>query len=450
MRQRSLALATDLYELTMAAAYFCNDIRASATFELFVRELPPHRRFLLVAGIEQVLEYLEELRFTGEDIHYLRNHPSFAHVPASFFESLARFRFQGEVWAVPEGTPVFATEPIVRVTAPILQAQIVETFVLATVNFQTMIASKAARVVSAARGRPVIEFGSRRAHGSEAALYAARAAYIGGCTGTSNVEAGLHFAIPTFGTIAHSWVMSFDDELVAFTTYMRTFPHATTLLIDTYDTVAAARRIVAAGLRPQAVRIDSGDLGTLSREVRRVLDEGGLGSTKIFASGDLDEYRVDELLREGAPIDVFGVGTRLSTSADAPNLGGVYKLVEVTSDHAVKAKVKTSPGKGTLPGKKQVWRLTTGAGTIVEDWISLADEPPPRPGAEPLLQCMMRDGRRLQPASTATLLRERAAALLTLLPAELRSLTDGPAVPVRITPRLAEEQKRATVLCTGR
>lgn len=450
MRQRSLALATDLYELTMAAAYFCKEIRATATFELFVRESPPHRRFLVAAGLEQVLEYLEELRFTHEDIRYLWAHPSFAHVPETFFDYLARFRFQGEVWAVPEGTPMFATEPLLRVTAPILQAQIVETFVLTTLNFQTMIASKAVRVVNAARGRPVIEFGSRRAHGSEAAMYAARAAYIAGCAGTSNVEAGLHFGIPTFGTIAHSWVMSFDDELSAFTSYIQAFPHATTLLIDTYDTVAAASRLVAAGLRPQAVRIDSGDLASLSREVRRVLDEGGLRETKIFASGDLDEYRIDELVRCGAPIDAFGVGTRLSTSADAPSLGGVYKLVEIVKDHAARPKVKTSPGKATLPGRKQVWRIAGTDGTIHEDWIALADEPPPHPHAHALLQCVMRDGRRLQPPSSAATLRERAATLFTQLPAELRSLADGPGLPVHVTPRLAEEQKRAALQCTGR
>lgn len=450
MKPRSFALATDLYELTMAAAYFCNDIRSIATFELFIRELPQQRRFLLVAGIEQALGYLEELRFSPEDIDYLRRHPSFSTVPTAFFEHLEAFRFEGDVWAMPEGTVAFATEPIVRVTAPILQAQIVETFLLATINFQTMIASKAARVVAAARQRPVIEFGSRRAHGSEAALYAARAAYIGGCVGTSNVEAGLRFGIPTFGTIAHSWVMSFDDELTAFERYMHVFPGSTTLLIDTYDTVEAAKKIVAAGLQPQAVRLDSGDVISLSREVRRILDAGGLSATRIFVSGDLDEYRIAEILEQGAPVDAFGVGTRLSTSADAPNLGGVYKLVEIVSDHERKARVKTSPGKATLPGQKQVWRVRTPAGMYKEDWIALADEPAPAPHAEPLLRLMMERGSRVEPLRETKEIRECASRNLECLPPELRDLEPGPSFPVRVTPRLVAEQERATARCTGR
>ncbi|MCX8072703.1 MAG: nicotinate phosphoribosyltransferase [Candidatus Binatia bacterium] len=450
MKPRSLALATDLYELTMAAAYFCNDIRSIATFELFVRELPPHRRFLLVAGVEQALEYLEELQFSAEDIDYLRQHPTFRSVPEPFFEYLRAFRFEGEVWAMPEGTVAFAPEPLLRVTAPIVQAQLVETFLLTTINFQTMIASKAARVVTAAEGRPVIEFGSRRAHGSEAAMYAARAAYIGGCIGTSNVEAGLRFGVPTYGTIAHSWVMSFDDELTAFQQYMHLFPATATLLIDTYDTVEAAKKIVAAGLKPQAVRLDSGDLELLSREVRRVLDSGGLTATRIFASGDLDEYRIAEIVRHGAPVDAFGVGTRLSTSADAPSLGGVYKLVEVVADHEKKAKVKTSPGKATLPGSKQVWRVAREDGVYLEDWIALADEDPPTPNARPLLQPVMKAGRRLQPSTDTKDARERALRSLTELPFELRSLEQGPGLPVRVTQRLLAEQQRAAAKRTGR
>ncbi len=450
MKPRSLALATDLYELTMAAAYFCKDIRSEATFELFVRELPPQRRFLVVAGIEQALEYLAELRFSQEDIDYLQQHPSFRAVPQAFFDYLEGFRFEGEVWAMPEGTVAFANEPLVRVTAPILQAQIVETFLLATINFQTMIASKAARVVAAARGRPVIEFGSRRAHGSEAAMYAARAAYIGGCTGTSNVEAGLRFGIPTFGTIAHSWVMSFDDELTAFKGYMEVFPTTTTLLIDTYDTVAAAKKIVSAGLKPQAVRLDSGDLASLSREVREILDAGGLTATRIFASGDLDEYRIAELLLQGAPVDAFGVGTRLSTSADAPNLGGVYKLVEVAADHERKARVKTSPGKVTLPGRKQVWRVTTPEGVYEGDWIALADEERPTSHAQPLLRLMIKDGHRIEPQQETREIQERALANLAHLPEALRSLEAGPGLPVRATARLLAEQQRIAARCLGR
>lgn len=446
---RSLALATDLYELTMAAAYFAHRIESIATFELFVRELPAKRRFLLVAGVDQVLDYLEALRFTDEDIAYLMQHPAFRAVPREFFESLRSFRFTGDVWAMPEGTVAFANEPLVRITAPILQAQIVETFLLSTINFQTMIASKAARVVHAAQGRPVIEFGARRAHGTEAAMYAARAAYIGGCAGTSNVEAGLRFGVPTFGTVAHSWIMSFDDELTAFRRFLEVFPASGTLLIDTYDTVEAARKIVRAGLKPQAVRLDSGELRTLSREVRRVLDEGGLRETRIFASGDLDEYRIAELLAGGACVDAFGVGTRLSTSADEPSLGGVYKLVEVVSDHEAKGRIKTSPGKTTFPGRKQVYRIFSPAGLVERDILALADEPPPA-GGRPLLERMMEGGRRLAPPPPLAELRERAVRELSTLPPELRALEPGPSLTVQPTPRLVEEQRKIAAARVGR
>ena len=449
MTPRSLALATDLYELTMAAAYFANGLRSAATFELFVRELPVQRNFLVAAGLAQALEYLEALRFTAEDIAYLRGHPVFQDAVPDFFDYLAAFRFTGEVWAIPEGRPVFANEPLLRVTAPVIEAQIVETSLLATINFQTMIASKAARVVAAAAGRDVIEFGSRRAHGTEAALYAARAAYVAGCAGTSNVEAGLRFGVPTFGTIAHSWVMTFDDELEAFERYVAAFPRSTTLLIDTYDTVAAARKIVAAGLRPQAVRLDSGDLGQLTREVRRVLDEGGLQQTHIFASGDLDEWRIAELLGAGAPIDAFGVGTRLSTSFDEPAVGGVYKLVALEVDHEVHGRLKTSRGKATLPGRKQVWRRSAPDGTYTGDVIGLADEPD-LAGCEPLLACVMRAGRpTTMPVSTSEL-RDSCRAALEHLPAPLRVLDAAKPYPVRVSERLAEEQRQLVAAYRGR
>ena len=449
MPPRSLALATDLYELTMAGAYFANSVAATATFELFVRELPATRRYLIAAGLEQALEYLEALRFTHEDLEYLRAHPIFGGAPAELFQLLQGLRFSGEVWAVPEGTPVFANEPLLRVTAPIIEAQMVETFLLATINFQSMIASKASRVVTAAAGRDVIEFGSRRAHGTEAAMYAARAAYVAGCAGTSNVEAGLRFGIPTAGTIAHSWVMSFSDELAAFEGYMAAFPHGATLLIDTYDTVTAARKIVAAGLRPRAVRLDSGDLVVLSRAVRQVLDAGGLQATRIFASGDLDEWRIAALLAAGAPIDAFGVGTRLVTSFDEPALGGVYKLVELKSGGRAYGKVKTSAGKATFPGRKQVWRRSGADGTYVSDLIGAADEPP-LAGSEPLLCCVMREGRRLEAPPRLAHVRDRCSTLLARLPAELRELGAGAAYPVEFTDRLRADQRQLVGVALGR
>jgi nicotinate phosphoribosyltransferase len=446
---RAPALATDLYELTMAAAYFVNRIAATATFELFVRELPQHRSYLIAAGLEQALEHLRDLRFSDEDIGYLRHHAAFQTVPDAFFGFLRELRFSGEVWAIPEGTPVFHNEPLLRVTAPIIEAQIVETSLLATVNFQTMIASKAARVVAAAAGRDVIEFGSRRAHGTEAALYAARAAYVGGCAGTSNVEAGLRFGIPTSGTMAHSWVMTFDDELSAFERYAALFPKTAALLIDTYDTEAAARKIVAAGLRPVAVRLDSGDLERLSLSVRRILDEGGLQATRIFASGDLDEWRIAELVAAGAPVDAFGVGTRLATSFDQPALGGVYKLVELVIDREVHGKIKTSSGKATFPGRKQVWRRSDRGGAYVEDVVACADEAGPA-DAESLLVRVMRGGRALAPPPALAAVRAGCSRLVGRLPSRLHDLDATALYPVRVSARLADEQRKLVAAWIGR
>jgi nicotinate phosphoribosyltransferase len=354
-------LLTDLYELTMAAAYFEQGRTDRASFELFVRSLPPRRRYLVVAGLEQALDFLETLRFTADEIDYLRGQPVFKNVSREFFAFLKDLRFTGEVWAMPEGTVAFANEPLLRVTAPIIEAQIVETALLAIINHQTLIATKAARVVAAARGRPVIEFGTRRAHGIEAGVLGARAAYIGGCAGTSNVEAGRRFGIPIFGTMAHSFVMAFEREQDAFDSFLKVFPDTATILVDTYDTIAAVKSL--RGKQIPAVRLDSGDIEYLSAEVRKCLDEAGMTTTKIFVSGDLDEDRITELLDAGAPIDAFGVGTRLATSYDAPALGGVYKLVS--------GRVKLSADKATYPGPKQVWRSDAG------DIITAADETAP-------------------------------------------------------------------------
>ncbi len=443
--KRSLALATDLYELTMAAAHFSTHANAVATFELFVRNLPPDRRYLIVAGLDSALEYLEGLQFTDEEIAYLRNHPVFRTVSDAFFDYLSRLRFTGEVWAIPEGTPAFQNEPLLRVTAPVVEAQLVETFLLSTVNFQTMIASKVTRIVNAAGQRRVVEFGSRRAHGSEAALYAARAAYLAGCDGTSNVEAGLRFGIPTFGTIAHSWVMCFEKEIEAFQRYMALFPEATTLLIDTYDTLAAAAKVVAAGLRPQAVRLDSGDLAELSREVRRILDKGGLRETQIFVSGDLDEWQIAALVGLGVPVDAFGVGTRLATSFDQPALGGVYKLVELLVDGKRRPTAKTSEGKATFPGRKQVWRCMGLSGEYTEDFVAATGEAGPE-RAEALLTCVMRNGERLETPRSLSDVRACSRDKVERLPANLRTLENGQEYPVRISDCLVAEQRVVAAL----
>jgi nicotinate phosphoribosyltransferase len=427
---RHSALLTDLYELTMAAAYFENDFHPEASFELFVRSLPPQRTFLLAAGLEQALDYLESLRFQPEEIDYLRRQPVFAQVSTGFWDYLKDFHFVGEVWAVPEGTPVFGDEPILRVTAPIIEAQVVETFLLSTLTFQTMIASKAARVVAAASGRSIIEFGTRRAHGPEAGLLAARAAFIGGCAGTSNVEAGQSFGIPVFGTLAHSYVMAYEDELEAFRRFEQLYPDHAVLLVDTYDTLAAIDKIIDSGLRPRSIRLDSGDLCQLSREARRRLDAAGLRDTKIFASGDLDEFAIAELLASGAKIDAFGVGTALSTSKDAPSLSGVYKLVDVATGGSASYRAKFSEEKVTYPGRKRVFRFQAG-GISTEDVIACDSERYPE--AKPLLTCVMRNGRRVAPSPQLLQVQQYAREELTKLPEACRRLHHVQPYPVRFS-----------------
>jgi nicotinate phosphoribosyltransferase len=457
MLERAFALTTDLYELTMAAAYFDNGVRAEAVFEMFTRRLPPHRSYLITAGLEQVLDYLSSLRFTTAEIDYLRRHPSFKNVSAEFFDYLREFRFTGDVWAMPEGTAAFPLEPMLRVTAPIIEAQVIETFLLATINFQTLIASKAARVVSAARGRGLIEFGTRRAHGTEAGLFAARAAYIAGFAGTSNVEAGHLFGVPTFGTLAHSFVMSFEDEDEAFRAFLRVFPETATVLVDTYDTVAAVKRLSRDfGKSIPSVRLDSGDLCDLSKRAREILDEAGMTDTRIFVSGDLNEHRIAELIERGAPIDSYGVGTELSTSFDAPALSGVYKLVGLVEDGRVQMRIKLSSEKATYPGPKQVWRLVDEDGRYARDVVTLSDEGPPdaRGSWRALLEPVMERGGVVGEASSYDLsveekralrlsrlnkARERAAVELKRLPAALLALESEAQYPVAISDRLKEE-----------
>ncbi len=427
------ALLTDLYELTMAAAYFENNFQHSATFEMFVRQLPPNRSFLLSAGLEQALDYLESFRFRPEEIDFLRKHPVFQHISDSFFDFLRELRFTGEVWAIPEGTPVFANEPILRVTAPIIEGQIVETHLMTALTFQTTIATKAARIVEAAQGRGVVEFGTRRAHGPEAGVLAARAAYIGGCRGTSNVEAGFRFGIPTFGTLAHSFVMAYGDEGLAFKDFMRLFGDKAVLLVDTYDTLSAIEKIIDLGLHPRAVRLDSGNLIELSNRVRERLDAGGLSATKIFVSGDLDETAIYEALAAKAPMDYFGVGTELAVSKDAPTLSTVYKLVEIDSGAEPHYRAKFSEEKVTYPGRKQVYRLHDSEGCLCGDVVARADES--REG-EPLLECVMQGGRRIPPSPGLNEIRERAAQKLEHLPRRYRQLRNASAYPVRFSQKL--------------
>ncbi|WP_437321318.1 nicotinate phosphoribosyltransferase [Sorangium sp. So ce385] len=427
------ALHTDLYQLTMAAGYFHRGMASRvATCELFVRRLPRHRRFLVAMGIERVVRYLEGLRFTDEQIAYLRGLPALADAMTPAFCSYLRdFRFHGDVWAVPEGTVFFPNEPLLRVTAPIIEAQLIETFALSAVNHATAIASKAARIVLAAGDAGVMEFGTRRAH-PEAAVDAARAAYAVGCVGTSNVEAGMRFGIPVLGTAAHMWTMAHPTEEAAFEGYVAVFPSAAILLIDTYDTlVGAARAAAVARDKLKGVRIDSGDLAALSVAVRKILDDAGCASAKIVASGDLNEHRIAELRRAGAPIDLYGVGTDLVTSIDAPSLGGVYKLVEIGGAEAGAGGERTpiakfSEGKATLPGAHQVHRFRDPAGKLARDVIALDGEPV-GPGAEPLLAPLMKRGARVAPPEGLDAVRARVRAEIAGLPDALRRIDDEPA-----------------------
>ncbi|MGZ4481998.1 MAG: nicotinate phosphoribosyltransferase [Gaiellales bacterium] len=419
-----LELLTDEYQLAMADSYLAQGIADEpVAFELFVRGLPPGRGFLVAAGLERAVEYLAELQFRRPALDYLRRSDTCS---PELCEHLVGLRFDGSLDAVPEGTVVFAGEPLLRVEGGRLACQLAESYLLNQVNFQTLIASKAARVVLAAAGRPVVDFGFRRAHGTDAGVLAARSAYIGGCAGTATVAAGFLWGIPTFGTMAHSYVMGFDSEEEAFVAFLQDHPDRSTLLIDTYDPVAGARSAVAAasrtGVALEAVRIDSGDPVQVSREVRGILDDGGQQHARILCSGDLNEQRIAELVAAGAPIDVFGVGTQLVTSFDAPALGGVYKLVESEG----RPVMKVAGDKTTLPGRHQVFRTDRG------DVIGLMGEELP---GTPLLEPVLRQGALLASLPTLDDARDRAARQIAELPEACRRLTD----PVPLAPALSEE-----------
>lgn len=421
-------LLTDLYQLTMLQAYHDRGMEDSAVFEFFVRKMPEQRGFLVAAGLEQVLQFLESACFTEDELEWLA---SIGRFRAPFIEALARWRFTGDVHAMPEGTIFFADEPILRVAAPLPQAQLVETRIINLLQFQVLVASKAARCTLAAPGRLLVDFGLRRAHGAEAALLSARASYIAGFGGTSNVLAGRLWDIPLFGTMAHSYIQVHEREIDAFEDFAHSHPQANTMLIDTYDVEAAAAKLIplaaklaGEGIGIQAVRLDSGDLAQHARRVRRILDEGGLADTKIFASGNLDEYRLHELAAGGAPIDGFGVGTRMNTSADMPYLDCVYKLQEYRG----RARRKRSEGKQTWPGRKQVFRTCDASGRFACDTLTLADDT--QPGA-PLLEPVMSGGKRSRAAPALSAIREHAASQLACLPEPLRSL--HPAAPFSVT-----------------
>ena len=427
-----LALFTDLYQLTMLQAYFEERMTERAVFSLFVRRLPPRRNFLIACGLNAVLDYLENLRFTQQDLAYLDSLEIFSD---RFLTWLADFRFTGDVHAVREGTPIFANEPILEVEAPLPEAQLIETFVMNQVQLQAMLASKAHRVVTAARGRSVIDFGARRMHGTDAALNAARAFWIAGVNATSNVLAGKRFGIPVAGTLAHSYIQAHGDEAAAFRAFANLYPD-TVLLVDTYDTLAGVQKVIELAKRlgeyfkVRAVRLDSGDLLDLSLQARAALDQAGLHNIQIIASGSLDEYEIDALLSSGAPLDGFGVGTAMGVSADAPYLDIVYKLTSYAGD----GRVKLSANKPVLPGRKQVFRNSENE-RETGDTIARADEDLP---GRPLLETVMRDGVRIIPPTyDLSGIRRYAAEQTARLPETVRGLPEAdPPYPVEISAKL--------------
>ncbi len=443
---RELGLFTDLYELTMLQAYCEEGLHGSAVFSLFVRRLPERRNYLLACGLDSLLGQLENLCFVPRDLEYLASLGLF---PERFLDWLADLRFTGDVYAVREGTPVFANEPILEVVAPLLEAQWVETLVMNQIHLQTVLATKAARLVSAASGRPVLDFGARRIHGLDAAVKGARAFHIAGVAGTSNVLAGRAYGVPVRGTMAHSYIQAHDAESEAFEAFARLYPD-TVLLVDTYDTLEGVRRVVDLAerlgerFRVRAVRLDSGDLDTLSREARRILDEAGLEQVEIFASGGLDEDAIERLLSEGAPIDGFGVGTSMGVSSDVPDLDIAYKLAE----YAGKGRLKLSSGKPILPGRKQVFREERD-GVFCSDMIGRWEEELP---GEPLLVKVMEHGERLDTHERdLERLREYAASSLARLPDTIRALAAAePAYPVGVSDALARHQRAVSEALAGK
>jgi len=426
----SAALDTDLYQLTMMQGYFDQNMNDTAVFEFYVRELPAGRGFLMAAGLEQVLDYLEDLRFTSRDLEWMRDSGFFS---KSFVDSLEGFRFTGDAHALPEGTVFFPNEPILRITAPLSQAQLVETRIINLLQFQVMIASKAARIVLAAPGKTLIDFGLRRSHSAEAGLFAARASYIAGFTGTATIPAGALWDIPLFGTMAHSFILAHEDETQAFANFARSHPDNVVFLLDTYDTENAAHKIVnlaprlkQEGIDIRGVRLDSGDLQDHARKVRKILDAGGLDEVKIFASGDLDEDRLQNFEFCKAPIDGYGIGTRLTTSADAPMLNCAYKLQE----YAGQPRRKRSEGKSTLPGCKQVYRKFSDDHKMAADTLALDKE---NMDGKPLIETCMRQGKRCRPTVSLNEIRERVAKELNRLPEPLRSLQQDSPYPVEIS-----------------
>ncbi|MFA5090685.1 MAG: nicotinate phosphoribosyltransferase [Candidatus Omnitrophota bacterium] len=443
----SLALLADFYEFTMAEAYFNYRREALATFDLFVRDMPLNRAYLVFCGLKDILSYIRSVRFSNDDLGYLKRQGIFS---ADFLRYLKGLRFHGDIWAMPEGEVFFPGEPVIRVSASLIEAQIIESFLLSTVNLQTMIASKALRVVLAASGRRVYDFSLRRTHGAEAGVKVARAAYIAGFAGTANVLAGKIYGIPVSGTMAHSYVMSFKKELDSFLAYTSIFPRRSVLLVDTYDTIKGVANAIKIGryLKEKGhpllgIRLDSGDLVVLSRKARKMLDEGGLSDVKIFASGNLDEFKIEYLLDRGAKIDSFGVGTNMGVSVDAPYLDVVYKLSEVTDEEGnFLPAMKLSRGKITYPGRKQVYRIFDNKGMFSRDIIGLENE---KIKGRPLLRRVIKEGRLVCKIPALERTRGYAKREIALLALRYKNIHTKDKYPVEISPglkRLAQGFRR--------
>jgi nicotinate phosphoribosyltransferase len=431
--RENLALLTDLYQLTMAQAYFREQRTGAATFSLFIRSYPADRGYFVAAGLQDVLEYLETLSFDGAAIDYLGSKKLFT---GEFLHLLGSLRFTGRVWAIPEGRLCFTDEPILEITAPIIEAQIVETFVINQIHLQTLIATKAARCAYAAGDRQVVDFALRRTHGTDAGMKVARASYLAGFDGTSNVSAGRSYDIPIVGTMAHSFVCSFDNEIDAFRSYAAAFPKNAILLIDTYDTIQGARNaarvaseMAAHGEKLIGVRIDSGDLAAQARAVRRILDDAELCDVKIIGSGGLDEYDLADMAEAGVPFDSYGVGTKMGTSADAPWTDMSYKLVEYHD----RPMLKLSAGKASCPGKKQVFRRRDSRGMLAQDVIGLRDE---KIAGDPLMKEVMRNGKTTARCPSLAESREVFAAEFAALPEMVKAIRNPQPYPVELTEKL--------------
>jgi nicotinate phosphoribosyltransferase len=438
----SREILTDLYELTMAASYFEQGMFAPATFSLFVRKYPPNRSYLVCAGLDDLLDYLQSFQYRPDDLDYLSRTSLFS---TEFLDYLGKLRFTGEGRAIPEGRIFFPLEPMLEITAPLIEAQLIETFVINAMNFSSLIATKASRCIHAAAHRQLVDFSLRRTQGADAGLKVARASYIGGFLGTSNVLAGKLYNLPIYGTMAHSYVESFDQEIDSFRAFAKSFPDNTVLLIDTYDTIAGAHKAVvvaremqARGKSLRAVRLDSGDLVQLSQQVREILDGSGFAEVKIFASGGLDEFKIQEMLAAGARIDTFGVGTRLGVSADAPYFDMAYKMVEYDE----RPVLKLSTGKVSLAGAKQVFRRLDAQGLLNEDLIGLRNQTVP--GTEPLLIPVMRQGQRLLAPEPLDTMQQCFLREFDKLPYRYKILAGNEHYPVRMTPQLLALQDQVS------